>query len=352
MAANSTVWPRKFGACSFERMFSQSTEMSASDRQPTYLTLHGVPLSDVPRNGVVYFSFDPQGVWRASTGDLSHEIENACVRMHDALAAQIFDGIGKYHAILSTVPEWVVTAGLNSEAPISRDFFEKLVRANNNPTINKLLYLYDCRRLVSGIQEALIEVVQLQGEFYKTLNLEELFYPPGVSPDGIRHIGSPVTAKLIALINVIYIRLHSLLDYATKLVFEAEHLRTDFSRYPRLASKNKLFGDRRRISLNNKIGTLFEPCDLITETEALRNLIIHDGFFDEQPKVYEVRANGVVQERFILLPDRENGRLTSYGSRNLFYGNEDKINMRLPSFIAEFQKRLLLTVKETLRILS
>lgn len=245
-----------------------------------------------------------------------------------------------------------MTAGLNSEAPISRDFFEKLVRANNNPTINKLLYLYDCRRLVSGIQEALIEVVQLQGEFYKTLNLEELFYPPGVSPDGIRHIGSPVTAKLIALINVIYIRLHSLLDYATKLVFEAEHLRTDFSRYPRLASKNKLFGDRRRISLNNKTGTLFEPCDLITETEALRNLIIHDGFFDEQPKVYEVRANGVVQERFILLPDRENGRLTSYGSRNLFYGNEDKINMRLPSFIAEFQKRLLLTVKETLRILS
>ena len=43
---------------------------------------------------------------------------------------------------------------------------------------------------------------------------------------------------------------------------------------------------------------------------------------------------------------------SSYGNRNLFYGNEDKINMRLPSFIAEFQRRLLLTVKETLRILS
>ena len=75
-------------------------------------------------------------------------------------------------------------------------------------------------------------------------------------------------------------------------------------------------------------------------------------FFDEQPKVYEVRASGQVQERFILMPDRKNGRLTSFGSRNLFYGDEDKINLRLPTFIAEFQTRLLLTVKETLRILS
>ncbi len=244
-----------------------------------------------------------------------------------------------------------MTAGLNSEAPISRDLFEKLVGANSDQTTHKLLYLYDCRRLVSGIQEAVIEVVQLQGEFYKTLNLEELFYPPGVSPDGMRHISSPVTAKLIALLNMIYIRLHSLLDYATKLVFEAEHLRTDFSRYPRLKSKNKLFGDSRRTSLNNKPGTLFEPCDLIKETEALRNLIIHDGFFDEQPKVYEDRASGIVQERFILMPDRnKNGHLTSYRNRNLFYGDEDKINMRLPTFIADFQKRLLLTMRETLKI--
>lgn len=333
-------------------MFSQPSEKSVSERQSTYLSLHGVAALDCPPSGETYFWFDPQGVWRASRGDLSHEIDDVCARIHDALAARIFDGIGNYYALLPMIPEWVASAGLNSEAPVSRELFARLVGENSDATLHKLLYLYDCRRLVSGIQEAMIEVVQLQGEFYKALNLEELFYPPGASPDGVRHIGSPVTAKLIALINVIYIRLHSLLDYATKLVFEVEHLRTDFSRYPRLASKNKLFSDRRRISLNNKPGTLFEPCDLITEIETLRNLIIHDGFFDEQPKVYEVRADGLVQERYVLMPDREGGRLTSYGSRNLFYGDEDKINMRLPAFITDFQKRLLLTVSETLRILG
>mgnify|MGYP005859206379 CR=1 FL=1 len=341
--------PRNLLRVSFRCMSSQVSEKSIPAQQPVYLTLPGVPVADHPPKGEVYFWFDPQGVWRASHGDLSHEIDDACARIHDALAATIFDGIGNYYALLPMIPEWVVNAGLNSEAPISRDLFEKLVGANSDATLHKLLYLYDCRKLVSGIQEALIEVVQLQGEFYKTLNLEELFYPPGVSPDGLRHIGSPVTAKLIAFINVIYVRLHSLLDYAAKLAFEVEHMRTDFSRYPRLASRNKLFGDRRRISLNNKVGTLFEACELITETEALRNLVIHEGFFDEQPKVYEFRENGVVQERYILMPDRESGRLTSHVNRSLFYGSEDKINLRLPDFLGEFQKRLLLTVSETLR---
>ena len=270
----------KLGRVNLTSMFSHSSEKS------TYLTLHGVAVSPAPLGDATYFSLDSQGVCRASIADLSHEIDDVCARIDDALLGRLFDRIEDYHAILPNIPVWVTNAGLNSESAISRDVFEKLVGANKHPTTHKLLYLYDCRRLVSGIQDALIEVVQLQGEFYKTLNLEELFCPPGAFPDGVSHIRSPVTAKLIAFINVIYIRLHSLLDYATKLVFEAEHLKAEFSRYPRLASKDKLFGDRRRISLNKTPGTLFEPCDLITEIEDIRNLIIHHGFFDEQPNLY------------------------------------------------------------------
>jgi hypothetical protein len=52
------------------------------------------------------------------------------------------------------------------------------------------------------------------------------------------------------------------------------------------------------------------------------------------------------------MPDRESGRLTSYANRSLFYGSEDKINLRLPDFVGKFQKRLLLTVSETLRIFA
>jgi hypothetical protein len=49
---------------------------------------------------------------------------------------------------------------------------------------------------------------------------------------------SPVVTSLTATLNIIYIRLHSLLDYTTKLVHEIEHLRADFSSYPKLSSSN------------------------------------------------------------------------------------------------------------------
>lgn len=35
----------------------------------------------------------------------------------------------------------------------------------------------------------------------------------------------------------------------------------------------------------------------------MRNKIIHDGFLDLNPQIYELRENGKVKERFILLPD-------------------------------------------------
>lgn len=150
----------------------------------------------------------------------------------------------------------------------------------------------------------------------------------------------------------IYVRLHSLLDYTTKVAFEVEHLKTSFQQYPRLSSRGKIYGDRRHISLNLQPGTLFEPCDLIREVEAFRNLIIHDGLLDQYPKVYEIREGGAITERFLLLPDRLDGRLVASGNRNLFYSNDDKINLRLPNMLEDFQRRTLASVREILTTLS
>lgn len=323
---------------------------TASSNISIFLGLDGIPTRKLPLKGVPFFQFDPSGTWRISSGDKSFDIEAACIKLHDALAAKIFGNLQNYHRILPRVPEWVFTAGLNSESAVSKVEFERFYTGASSEVLHKLLYFYDCRKLVTSIQEATIEIVHLQGEFFKTLNLEELFYPQGVSPDGLRMISSPVTTKLIALINVIFIRLHSLLDYMTKLIYEVEHIRTDFTEYPRLSARSKLFGDRRDISLNLEEGTLFQPCFMITEIETFRNLIIHDGFLDDMPKAYELRSEGNVKERFILMPDRIDGRLTVFKNRKLFYGAEDKINLRLPTLVSEFQNRLEATLLRTLDI--
>lgn len=312
-----------------------------------YLSLNGIPVEKPSDEASVYFHRDPQGAWYPSCGNHLYEIDHVCVEIHNAFAASIFGSINAYHDFLPGSPEFLATAGMNSESPISKDQFAQFL--SNLPDqlrANQALYLYDCRKLVSSVQECSKEVMQLQGEFYQTLNLEELFFPSVPEEDGVRYVTSPTVTKLFALLGFLYIRLHSLLDYVTKLAIEVESLRSAFDNYPRLASKNSLFSDRKKVSWNGEPGTLFEKCPFITEVETIRNHLIHDGLLDDLPKAYRVISNGGCIEKFVLFPDRgEEGRFEAFKNRSLFYGKEDKINLRLPTVTSEFQVRLLKTLE-------
>jgi hypothetical protein len=334
-------------------MAEDSAEMTALQAQKReaslFLTLHGVPRHDSPPAGEPAYLRDPQGAWRPIHGDRLHDIEAECVRLHDAFAAALFGDIRAYHERLPHIPPLIWEAGLNSESTLSRDAFEQaLVQFRQMPDLNRLLYLYDCRKLVAGNQECTKEVCFLVGEFYRALNLDELFYPPIAEPDGVRWITSPLVTSLTATLNVIYIRLYSLLDYTTKLVHEIEHLRADFSTYPRLSSSNILFGDRRRAGWGEAPCTLFESGEAVTEIELVRNLVIHDGLLDDMPKIYKVVQDGRAIEKFVLMPDRTGGRLDRFKNRTLFYSRDDKINLRLPTLISDFQATQLSTLQHAL----
>ncbi|MCS0384583.1 hypothetical protein ND925_17655 [Vibrio diabolicus] len=314
------------------------------------MKLNGIPTSLAPESSTTYFVRDPQGAWYPSSDNLLHEVEASCIKMYGILAEKVFGTMNNYHVSSPLFPELVTTSGMNSESIVSKSQFEELLR--NIPddfpiSINQALYLADCFKLVSSIQESNKEVMQLQGEFYFSFNCEEMFYPKIEEPDGIRYVTSPVVTKLYAMLSFIYIRMHSMLDYTTKLALECENIKTDFDTYPRLASKNKLYSDKRGVSLNNVSGTIFASCSFINEIEAIRNHVIHNGLLDDLPKAYRVVADGCCVEKFILLPDiNDSGRFESYKNRNLFFSQENKINEKLPSIINEFQKRLIETLEQ------
>lgn len=312
-----------------------------------FLSLDGIPTETPDRDGAVFFMRDPLGSWLPSKGNYLYEIDTACVKIHDALASRVFGSADSFYAFLRAAPEFLMTAGMNSEAPVSKDQFVKLLEiVPSEIPAHQGLYLFDCRRLVSAIQECSKEVMQLQGEFYQVLNLEELFYPAIHEGDGVRYVTSPVVTKLFALLGFVFIRLHSLLDYVTKLAFEIENLRSQFGSYPKLASRHLLYGDKKKIRANNAKGSLFESCPQLTEIESVRNLLIHDGLLDDMPKAYKVIVAGECIEKFVLFPDRgKEGRLESFKNRTLFYGSEDKINLRLPELLSEFQSRLMTTLE-------
>ncbi|MGO7968141.1 hypothetical protein ACC720_32455 [Rhizobium ruizarguesonis] len=318
----------------------------------TILNLDGIP-SESPRgDGRPYLHFDPQGAWRLSHGSHLYEIEDCCVRLHEAFKQAIMMGVD-YSALVYMLPSFVSVAGHNSEAPVTRELFERFLAGTVDfPEINRFLYLYDCQHLVASIQECTKEVEQILGEFYLALNTENFFYPTLKHDDGTRYSTSPITTKLFAFLGFIFIRMHSLLDYTVKVAFEAEHLQQDFARYPKFSSSNLQYGDRKRVAFNGETGTLFENCEFMTSVETLRNHLIHDGLLDEIPKAYEEINDGIVVEKFLLFPDMTDGRFDRFKNRNLFFSREDKINLRLPEFVAECQARQVVTLERILATLQ
>lgn len=321
-----------------------------------YLSLDGIPVKVPYKRDSVNFMCDRQGAWLPTTGNLLYEIENECVQIHDALAETIFGDRQSYYDFLQVSPQFLSEAGMNSESRLSKDEFSKLhEKFGGIQEFNQALYLYDCRKLVSSIQECSKEVMQLQGEFYRALNLDELFFTPTPidEADGVRWMTSPVVTNIHATLGFIFIRLHSLLDYITKLSIEVEVLKNEFSSYPRLASRKAQYSDRKQISFNATPDTLFEKCRLLTEIETVRNHVIHNGLIDDMPKAYKVISGGKTIEKFVLFPDRcSEGRFEAFSNRNLFYSQEDKINLRLPLMINEFQRRQVITLNKVLRRLQ
>lgn len=310
------------------------------------LHLNGVPTRLGDSEAGAGFLQEPMGSWRPLADDGLYEVEAECVRLHDELAASIFGNLAFYHSLLPLAPQFLAEAGLNSESALTRDQFEQvLVRCAAQPELNRFLYLYDVRSLVTAVQECTKEVSQLTGEFYRILNLEPFFTPGIAVPDGIRWSTSPTVTTLNSTLGFLFIRMHSLLDYIAKLAREIDALRSDFKSYPRLASANFLFGNRRKLRIGALPGSLFETCDEVTEVELVRNLLIHDGLLDDLPKAYEVIENGIAIERFMLFPDRRDGRLERFGNRHRFYGGEDKINLRLAGLVKAFQLREAATLR-------
>ena len=281
----------------------------------------------------------------SSGGDLE-PIWDACRRIDFAFQRWIMSGVD-YANLAYALPTFVVNAGLNSEAPISRDLFGKLLNLPVEiPERNRFLYLYDCERLTWSVRQCIEEIQEMLGAFYAIFNAASLTGGPPLTPDGLVFSRSPKITQLFANLSFIFIRLHSLLDYCVKLAIEAARLPASFQNYKRMASRGCQFGDRRNVAWNGSQGTLFEDCELVRTVETLRNHIVHDGLLDAIPKVYERYSEGVLVERFILFPDMTDGRLDSFVNRNLFYGREDKVNLRLPMIVSQFWDRLAETLRK------
>lgn len=289
----------------------------------------------------------------------------------DMFVSRVFEGKSSIYKYLEykyflniQKNKYYTNAGLGGESIMSMNDFSNFIdnEINDDPIasreeIIKYMYCIEIQALVADFEKLIIQTQESIYIFYERLNNPKIFQSHETK-EGLTTIYSIESRFINTVLENIIIKSTSILDYLSKFVFEVENTPKVFNKYPKRKSldynhgKTKLDQQNKELRINwtekDRINTIFdENNENIFILKRLRNQIIHDGFLDVDNTIYENKINGILKERFILMPDFEGKNLTKYKSRKLFYSQDRKINLELPKLI----ENLLDATHQTLNVL-
>lgn len=327
---------------------------------------NGTTASEPPAEGVFFIQENREIDYYHSRysyqGDrIVYAVLDHCVKLYDLFQNKIFTQPDEYYKYIDMVPIGLMSAGLDSDVDIPRQYFERyftegiyadLIKQESISEdlaamiseIDRLKYRYayvaDCQSLTGTLQELILATNDSFIGFYKLLcNVPET--------DGLEGTYFALNSEGRLAFNMLHsliIQVYSILDITTKIVYELEHLKECTNKYEKLASKGKLFGDKKDLTLD-KTGTIFEKCRAISIFENLRNELIHNATWEMYPKVFFIKENGKLTERVIHFPDfNEDGNLVTYKNRKRFFADGKRVNEELPLLYLEVMQRLYKTV--------
>lgn len=260
--------------------------------------------------------------------------------------------------------KYYTNAGLGGESIMSMKAFSNFIdnEINNDPLasredIIKYMYCLEIQALVADFEKLIIQSEESIYIFYESFN-NPIIFKSHETKEGLTTIYSIESRFINTILENIIIKSTSILDYLSKFVFEVENVPQIFNEYPERKSldynhgKTKLNQKNGSLKISwtekDRINTIFdENNEEIFILKRLRNQIIHDGFLDVDNTIYENKINGILKERFILMPDFNGKNLTKYKGRKLFYSQDKKINLELPILI----EMLMSTTLQTLNVL-
>ena len=276
---------------------------------------------------------------------IRYDIDSELVKLYTKFQDLLFPDSGYYDMTSSAMPLALYEAGYNSNYCFSKDGLQKLIDkiAPSSPVIYRHLYLADCQFLISTIQNLEIGLDYSFVNFFIklcNLNTEVHFY----EGDGVLSFASYDAICLASLLESYYTKAYSMLDMLTKIVYELERLPEDISHHQKLQSANVLWGKHKKLRIYNQENTLFFPNDTVRLIESIRNEVVHNGSWEQHPKVFLKLKNKSIIERYMLFPDLEGGILSNLKNRKHFFGKETRVNDVLPKTHMDFLKMLLNTV--------
>ena len=278
---------------------------------------------------------------------INYTLDGELCKLYDTLRNMVFEDIDKYYQELNVLPIWVQEAGQNSDCCINVERFNEWIRDSDIPNLYRHLYLVDCQFLVGTIQNLLCAMEDAFIRFYKVIAISdtEEHYGDLTDSNGTIFVLSQSSTRASSMIEIYFTKAYSILDIVCKICYELQFKQEDFSVYKKMKCADVLWGTRKKLTINGMPGTLFEKCDFISTIEALRNELVHNGTWELNPKKYIRFENGMVQERFMLFPDIQQGHLATVKSRKHFFSSGIKVNDILPCIHSEFKSRLLKTIE-------
>lgn len=309
-----------------------------------YYYSNGITTKELLNDELFYFNTpysDNRKEYWFNNDSILYQLDSLCVELFDKFLYKIFDNVDQYYDCLDLLPIWVSQAGLNSDFTLSKNTFGELVNKSKVDDLNKHLYLADCQSMISSLQNSLSNMNWSFIHFY--IYLSEL-KPFNISEDGVFFLQSQEVSLVYSMINNYIISAYSCFDLLTKIAYEFENLVSTFNSYPKLKSIKKLYGDKKDLQTINTQGTVFEATYVINIIINLRNELIHNGSWEQHQKVFYEVKNGEIIEKYIYLPDNDDGILHKFKNRKRFFENSIKLNYELP----EIYKKLLNRIENTI----
>lgn len=282
------------------------------------------------------------------TGDsIKYELDSELVILYDKLRDLLFEDVDEYYYELNIMPMFVQSAGYDSDCTLDSKLFLKLVEMCKEkvPNLYKHLYLVDIQFLISTIQNLLDGMdYSFTNYFVQISKIETKNYLTD-KKDTVLILMSQESRYLSSLLESYFTKAYSILDILTKICYEFEYKYDNFEDFKKTKSANILWGDRKRLSIKDEADTVFIRSDTIKLIESLRNEVVHNGSLEQNPKVHISFKNNEIIERFMLLPDYNNGSLSTVKNRKHFFSNCNKVNDILPELHIAYLKEIISTIK-------
>lgn len=273
-----------------------------------------------------------------------YDLDNEFVRLYDKFRDLVFEDTDKYYSQKNLLPIFIQVAGYDSDSEIPAIIFEKLLRKSQDiPDLNKHLYLVDSQFMVGTMQNLFIGMnYDFINYFKKIIQVKGRTFDEA---DCIIYAMSGQVAEICSVLIGYFTKAYSILDMLTKTAYEMQQMTNDYSTYKKLKSSKILWGDKKKLTIDNSCGTVFEKDELITSIETLRNEFVHNGSWELNPKVFLKFINREIVERYVIFPDLQNGQLIKFNNRRHFFSEGIKVNDILPKMHINYLNKILNTLK-------